>query len=213
MHSPSWFVPNAACICCTCVLTISCIAVHCRYMTPLLVSLAVQLEPVLGPALGWAAGVAAAPGLFTWVGGSVVLLATLGATLATARRQQQEEAEEAERRLLKNKSMRLVSDAGDGNSTRGSSYAALAAAEDAAGSSAERQLESTAVDVAGGGQGAFGHSGGVSRGSMGPEAGDMDVIVSERAQLLPSGSHLSHHVKQGRSDHTEIELPDIHEHK
>lgn len=179
-------------------------------MTPLLVSLAVQLEPVLGPALGWAAGVAAPPGLFTWVGGSVVLLATLGATLATARRQQQEEAEEAERRLLKNKSMGLASDAGDGNSTSGSSYAALAAAEDAAGSSAERQLESTAVDVAGGGQGAFGHSGGASRGS---EGGDMDVIVSERAQLLPSGSHLSHHVKHGRRDHTEIELPDIHEHK
>lgn len=62
-----------------------------KYMTPLLVSLAVQFEPVLGPLLGWITGVSPAPGLFTWVGGSIVLLATIGATLATAQRQQQEE--------------------------------------------------------------------------------------------------------------------------
>lgn len=193
-------------------------------MTPLLVSLAVQLEPVLGPALGWAAGVAAAPGLFTWIGGTVVLLATLGATLATARRQQQEqeaEAEAADRRLLKNKSMRLVSsdDAGGddmggqsvdvggvgvrggGRGSNSSYYAALVAAEEAAVDD---------VDVRRGLEGVkrVQHKGWGLSGAA-AEGGDVDVIVSEHAQLLPSGAHLSHHHKpsSSSSDHTEIELP------
>ena len=154
-----------------------------RYLTPLLVSLGVQLEPVLGPALGWALGVAAAPGLFTWIGGSIVLLATLGATLATARRQQQEEAAAAEangRLLLKNKSMRLPSSSADG-----ASYAAVAA-----------EAHSRQGSQAGGG-------------SSSTREGDMDVIVSERQQLLPASSQLSHHAKPHAADHYEIELPDI----
>lgn len=72
-----------------------------KYMTPLMVSLAVQFEPVVGPLIGWATGVAAAPGIFTWIGGVIVMVATAGATVATALRQKKEE------RLVKNKSMRL----------------------------------------------------------------------------------------------------------
>lgn len=58
-----------------------------RFLTPLHVSLAVQLEPVLGALFGWLARVAPPPGIFTWAGGSVVLAATAGATIATARRE------------------------------------------------------------------------------------------------------------------------------
>jgi hypothetical protein len=130
--------------------------------------------------------VAAAPGLFTWIGGSIVLLATLGATLATARRQQQEEeaAAAAESRLLlKNKSMRLPSSSVDDDA----GYAAVDAEAAAPGRS--RQADG---------------------GSSSVREGDMDVIVSERQQLLPASSQLSHHVKPHAVEHHEIELPDIH---
>jgi hypothetical protein len=178
-------------------------------MTPLLVSLAVQLEPVLGPALGWACGVAAAPGLFTWIGGSIVLLATLGATLATAKRQQQEEAaaESEDRLMLKHKSMRLPSVGG--NSSLGS-YAALVAAEEPAGSPEAGQLPDVASPEAstlGVGSGDL-RGGGVGGVCVG---GDMEMIVGERAQLLPNGSQLSHHSKPHGREHLEIELPDIHD--
>eukprot|EP00879_Flechtneria_rotunda_P014854 GHRR01015519.1.p2 GENE.GHRR01015519.1~~GHRR01015519.1.p2 ORF type:complete len:159 (+),score=47.53 GHRR01015519.1:1384-1860(+) len=73
-----------------------------KYMSPLMVSLAVQFEPVIGPFLGWLAGVAAAPGTFTWIGGGIVLLATAGAIVATAKRQQ------AEAGMVKHKFMQLL---------------------------------------------------------------------------------------------------------
>lgn len=187
----------------------------CRYLTPLLVSLAVQLEPVLGPALGWAVGVAAAPGLFTWIGGSVVLLATIGATLATAKRQQQEEAAAAadaeERRMLKNKSMRLPSfNGGDGSGIGNSSsgYTSVTGVEEHTGVNIPHEGGSLH------GVARVGHVGGCSRGGGyggGHREGDMDVIVSEREQLLPGGSQLSHHVKHVK-EHQEIELPDAHQH-
>ena len=180
-------------------------------MTPLLVSLAVQLEPVLGPALGWALGVAAAPGLFTWIGGSVVLLATVGATLATAQRQKQEEsaaaAEAEERRMLKHKSLRLPSFGGPGahsGSGGGSSYAAVSGAEEHAGISIQQQQLHGAAPA-----GHVGSSGGGGGGVL--REGDMDVIVSEREQLLPSGAQLSHHLKPHAKEHQEIELPDVYE--
>jgi hypothetical protein len=174
-------------------------------MTPLLVSLAVQLEPVLGPALGWAVGVAAAPGLFTWIGGSIVLLATLGATLATAKRQQQEEAaaEAEDRQMLKHKSMRLPS-VGGGNSSSLGSYAALGAADEPAASPDAGRMPDVASSKVGTlGVGSVGGSVGVG--------GDMEVIVGERMQLLPNGSQLSHHSKPHGKEHLEIELPDVHD--
>lgn len=64
-----------------------------KYMAPLMVSLAVQFEPIVGPLIGWAVGVALPPGMYTWIGGGVVLVAAAGATVATAKRQEQEAAQ------------------------------------------------------------------------------------------------------------------------
>lgn len=184
-------------------------------MTPLLVSLAVQLEPLLGPALGWALGVAAAPGLFTWIGGSIVLLATLGATLATGRRQQQEEAAAAEaegRLLLKNKSMRLPSVGAPRGDAGSSSYAPVAAV-DKAEVGVHDYEQGLGLGGSGSGSGSVGKAGYTGRDrSVGlARNGDMDVIVSEQEHLLLGGSQLSHHVKPHVLDHQEIELPDIQE--
>lgn len=77
-----------------------------RFMPPLSVSLAVQLEPPLGSLLGWLAGVSAAPGPFTWLGGAIILAATAWATVAQARRQRAEQ-EGQRRQAVKHKSMRL----------------------------------------------------------------------------------------------------------
>lgn len=175
-------------------------------MTPLLVSLAVQLEPLLGPAIGWAVGISAAPGLFTWIGGSIVLLATLGATLATAKRERQEEQAAAEdRRLLKHKSLRMPS--ASGNSSSLGSYAALDVAEPPAGSPDAVYLPDAASPEAVAVHGGSGVSSADRVSRMG-YGGDMEVIVGERA-LLPGGSQLSHHKPHGR-EHLEIELPDTH---
>lgn len=187
-------------------------------------SLAVQLEPVLGPLLGFAFGVAAAPGMFTWIGGSVVLLATLGATLATAKRQQQEEEAES-RRVLKHKSMRLPSfvvaggGGGDGNGSN-SSYAALTAQEDSfsaqAAAGGGNSNGSRGISIPQWKQSGIGNS---SSSRMSEAEGDMDVVVGERQQLLPGGSQLSHHVHvrpaagvmhhqhhNHNRDHSEIEM-------
>jgi hypothetical protein len=75
-----------------------------RYVSPLIVSLAVQFEPVVGPFIGWATAVSPAPGLFTYIGGGIIMAATVGATVAAALRQQKEE------RLVKTKSMRICAD-------------------------------------------------------------------------------------------------------
>ena len=47
----------------------------CRYLTPLSVALAVQLEPLVGSLIGWMAGLVPAPGWADYVGGVAVLLA------------------------------------------------------------------------------------------------------------------------------------------
>jgi hypothetical protein len=80
-----------------------------RYVSPLIVSLAVQFEPVVGPFIGWATAVSPAPGFFTYIGGGIIMVATVGATVAAALRQQKEE------RLVKTKSMQIRADddAGD----------------------------------------------------------------------------------------------------
>jgi hypothetical protein len=75
-----------------------------RYVSPLMVSLAVQFEPVVGPFIGWATGVSPAPGFFTYIGGGIIMVATVGATVAGALRQQKEE------RFVKTKSMRMTAD-------------------------------------------------------------------------------------------------------
>lgn len=75
-----------------------------RYVSPLIVSLAVQFEPMVGPFIGWATAVSPAPGFYTYVGGGIIIAATIGATVAAGLRQQKEE------RLVKTKSMRIRGD-------------------------------------------------------------------------------------------------------
>lgn len=65
------------------------------HMTALQIGLACSLEPAIGSLIGWAAGVMAAPGAFTYVGGAVVLGATIWVTVATAEREQRQQAKVA----------------------------------------------------------------------------------------------------------------------
>mmetsp|Transcript_15190 Transcript_15190/g.26341 ORF Transcript_15190/g.26341 Transcript_15190/m.26341 type:complete len:442 (+) Transcript_15190:67-1392(+) len=58
-----------------------------RYLTPLTIALAFQLEPLVGTLIGFALGVVDAPGLATWIGGLVVLLATCWVTSSTVKRE------------------------------------------------------------------------------------------------------------------------------
>lgn len=58
-----------------------------KYVSPLMVSLAIQLEPMLGSVIGWLLGVMTAPGTFTYLGGAIVLVSTVIVTVSTARRE------------------------------------------------------------------------------------------------------------------------------
>jgi len=81
-----------------------------KYLSPLMVGLGVQFEPIIAPLLGWLMGLEKAPGLFTWVGGAVVLLATVWASVATHRR---ESNERQVMHLVKHKSLRKMSFSAD----------------------------------------------------------------------------------------------------
>jgi drug/metabolite transporter (DMT)-like permease len=59
-----------------------------KYVPPLVITLALNLEPVLGSLFGWAVGVAALPGPWTAVGGVAMLLATMVVSSAAAAREQ-----------------------------------------------------------------------------------------------------------------------------
>lgn len=65
-----------------------------KYITPLTVSLAGQMEPILAPLIGWWLNVMQPPGLLTYIGGAVVLVATIIVIIATARRQAAEQAQQ-----------------------------------------------------------------------------------------------------------------------
>jgi hypothetical protein len=60
-----------------------------RYLDPLIISLACNMEPLIGSLLGWAVGVVTAPGAWTYAGGSLVMASTLVVSLASHRREQQ----------------------------------------------------------------------------------------------------------------------------
>ena len=60
-----------------------------RYLDPLIISLACNMEPLIGSLLGWAAGVVTAPGAWTYAGGGLVMASTLMVSLASHRREQQ----------------------------------------------------------------------------------------------------------------------------
>lgn len=61
-----------------------------RYHSPLIISLACNLEPLLGSLMGWLAGIVALPGPWTWVGGALVLASTATVSLASHRREQRQ---------------------------------------------------------------------------------------------------------------------------
>eukprot|EP00899_Mesostigma_viride_P028477 jgi/Mesvir1/8814/Mv02715-RA.1 len=61
-----------------------------RYMSPLVVAMAVTTEPLLGSLMGWAAGVSHFPSPWTCVGGSIMILATLVVNASASRREQRE---------------------------------------------------------------------------------------------------------------------------
>lgn len=63
-----------------------------RYIHPLTLTLACNLEPSLASFLGWAVGVAAAPGWISVVGGAVVSSGAIWATIAQGRREAAERA-------------------------------------------------------------------------------------------------------------------------
>ncbi|KAG2435052.1 hypothetical protein HYH02_012049 [Chlamydomonas schloesseri] len=66
-----------------------------RYLSPLTVALAFQMEPLVGSVIGWAAGVMAPPGALTYGGGALVVAATIWVTVASAERERAEEAAKA----------------------------------------------------------------------------------------------------------------------
>lgn len=66
-----------------------------RYLSPLTVALAFQMEPLVGSVIGWAAGVMSPPGALTYGGGALVVVATIFVTIASADRERQEEAGKA----------------------------------------------------------------------------------------------------------------------
>lgn len=57
-----------------------------RWLTPLSVALAFQLEPLVGSVIGWAVGLVVQPGWGTWVGGGMLLVATGAVTAASNQR-------------------------------------------------------------------------------------------------------------------------------
>lgn len=63
-----------------------------RYMDPLLISLACNMEPLIGSLLGWALGLVAPPGAWTYVGGGLVLASTCVVSLASHCREKRQAA-------------------------------------------------------------------------------------------------------------------------
>ena len=62
-----------------------------KYGAPrLLLTLSLAIEPLLGSLIGWSVGLAEAPGIFTWIGGAVLLISTLLVVVAGHRREQAE---------------------------------------------------------------------------------------------------------------------------
>lgn len=78
-------------------------------MSPLVLTLAQTLDPVIGSLLGWAFGLMAAPGLLTYIGGAVLLAATVFVTLAGAQRRKLEaDAAAAEKACADDTTVRLL---------------------------------------------------------------------------------------------------------
>eukprot|EP00887_Chlorella_sp_A99_P004149 scaffold23.g4149.t1 len=71
-----------------------------RYLPPLVISLACNLEPLIGSLLGWAVGVASTPGPWTYCDGALIMGSTALVSVASSRREKAEAAREAARLAL-----------------------------------------------------------------------------------------------------------------
>ncbi len=82
-------------LCCSNLLGAAGFNTLLRYLSPLTVALAFQMEPLVGSVIGWAAGVMAPPGALTYGGGALVVAATIWVTVASAERERGEAAAKA----------------------------------------------------------------------------------------------------------------------
>jgi hypothetical protein len=165
-----------------------------------MVSLAVQFEPVVGPFIGWATGVSPAPGFYTYIGGGIIMAATVGATVAGALRQQKEE------RFVKTKSMRMTADDAGGfeiavdNLAAGNAGGATAAGQAPSGPASYQQcsadeLKSSSLHSDAGHymqrhRHGHGHAAQLQNLQLKEAQGDLYGAArgSERDQLLPHGA-------------------------
>jgi len=58
-----------------------------RWLPTLLISVTLVMEPMIGAVIGWAIGVEEIPGMWTWVGGPLMVAGTVMVTIAVARRE------------------------------------------------------------------------------------------------------------------------------
>lgn len=61
-----------------------------KYLHPLLLTLSLTLEPLIGSVIGWMLGLAQPPGVYTWVGGAILLASTVMVVIFGHRREQSE---------------------------------------------------------------------------------------------------------------------------
>ena len=61
-----------------------------KYLHPLLLTLSLAIEPPVGSVIGWMSGLAQPPGVFTWIGGSILLASTVIVVAAGHRREQKD---------------------------------------------------------------------------------------------------------------------------
>jgi drug/metabolite transporter (DMT)-like permease len=57
-----------------------------RWLPTLLISVTLVMEPMLGAIIGWALGVEEIPGMWTWLGGPLMVAGTVMVTVAVARK-------------------------------------------------------------------------------------------------------------------------------
>ncbi len=62
-----------------------------KYLHPLLITLSLTVEPLVGTVIGWMCDMAQPPGLYTWIGGGILLASTVLVVVAGHKRQEAEE--------------------------------------------------------------------------------------------------------------------------
>jgi len=65
-----------------------------RWLPTLLISVTLVMEPMIGALIGWAIGVENIPGIWTWIGGPLMVAGTVMVTIAVAKNSNSEGEEE-----------------------------------------------------------------------------------------------------------------------